>query len=167
MKNIIFIGMPASGKTTVARLVSERLHRPLFDTDAEIERMSGKTVAKIFADEGEPEFRRREEEMLLALSEKSGAVIATGGGAVLHGRAMTALRKSGTVYFLDRPLAETEKNMGGAERPLLCGDAERLKELFAAREKLYRRYASCVLSGGTPEELADTVVLFAEMTAEE
>ena len=167
MKNIILIGMPASGKTCVGKRVSASLHRPFIDTDELAERMSGKTVAELFAAEGENAFRRLEEEILLSLTEEGGAVVATGGGAVLHEKAMRALKKSGTVFFLDRPLASIEKDMGGAERPLLCGDAEKLRALFAAREKLYRRYADYVLSGGTVEELAETVALMTEMTAED
>lgn len=167
MKNIVLIGLPASGKSTVAARLAEELNRPLMDTDAIIEAEAGKTVAALFAEEGETAFRARERELLLRLAKGEGAVIATGGGAVLHTDAMKELKKNAAVFYLDRPLRDIRKDMGGAERPLLAGDAKKLEELYRTRDKLYRKAADYVLSGGTAEELAETVAMFAELTAED
>ena len=167
MKNIVLIGLPASGKSTVAARVAKELDRSLIDTDALIEIEAGKSIAAIFRDEGEEAFRAKEKEVLFRLAKESGKVIATGGGAVLHGDAMKALKKNAMVFYLDRPLQEIRKNMGGAERPLLQGDGKKLEELYRTRDKLYRKAADYVLSGGTVEELTETVTMFAELVSED
>ena len=167
MKNIVLIGLPASGKTTVGKLTAKELQRPFTDTDAEIEKMCGRSVAEIFAADGEEAFRSRERELLLQLAEETGRVISTGGGAVLHPDAMRALKKTSLVFYLDRPLKEIQKDMGGVERPLLRGSAEKLRELYRSRDRLYRRAADYVLSGGSIGELTETVTLFAELVTEE
>lgn len=167
MKNIVLIGLPASGKSTVAKCVAEELSRALADTDALIEAEAGKSIAAIFRDEGEESFRAREKELLFRLAGEEDRVIATGGGAVLHTDAMKALKKSGLVFYLDRPLQEIRRDMGGAERPLLQGDVKKLEELYRSRDRLYRKAADYVLSGGTVEELTETVTMFAELIAED
>lgn len=167
MKNIVLIGLPASGKSTVAACVAQELNRPLADTDILIEAEAGKSIAAIFRDEGEGTFRAREKEMLLCLAKEEGKVIATGGGAVLHTDAMKLLKKNALIFYLDRPLQEIRKDMGGAERPLLQGDMKKLEELYRSRDKLYRKAADYVLSGGTLEELTETVTMFAELVSEE
>ena len=167
MKNIVLIGLPASGKSTVAAQIAKELNRPLVDTDALIEAEDGKSIASIFKDEGEAAFRIKEKEVLFSLAKEKGKVIATGGGAVLHTDAMKQLKKNAVVFYLDRPLKEICKDMGGAERPLLQGDAKKLEELYRTRDKLYRKAADYVLSGGTLDELTETVTMFAELVAED
>ena len=167
MKNIVLIGLPASGKSTAAACVAKELGRTLIDTDALIEAEAGKSIASIFKDEGEAAFRAKEKELLLRLAKEDGKVIATGGGAVLHGDAMKLMKKSSVIFYLDRPLREIKKNMGGAERPLLQGDSKKLDELYRSRDKLYRKAADYVLSGGTIEELTETVTMFAELVSED
>ena len=167
MNNIVLIGLPASGKSMVAQRVAKELNRVCVDTDALIEAEAGKSIAALFKDEGEAAFRAREKEVLLRLAKEEGAVIATGGGAVLHTEAMKQLKKNAVVFYLDRPLQEIKKNMGGAERPLLRGDAGKLEELYRERDKLYRKAADYVLSGGTIGELTETITMFAELVAED
>ena len=100
MKNIVFIGMPGCGKTTVSKRVARALALPCFDSDREIEAAENMSIAEIFALKGEEYFRRKETECILRLSKMHGAVIAVGGGAVL--RNSDTLQKNATVIFLDR-----------------------------------------------------------------
>jgi len=103
-QNIVLIGMPSSGKTTVGKAVAKALGRPFFDSDKEIVKKAGKTIPAIFAEEGEAHFRALEREVIASLSKHSGAVIATGGGAVLSKENVDRLRQNGILFFLDRSL---------------------------------------------------------------
>lgn len=167
MKNIVLIGLPASGKTTVGRVLAKELNRPFFDTDEMIERSEGKCIAELFASEGEAAFRAKEHAVLLSAAQQEGAVIATGGGSVLDAECMRALKRTGRLYFLDRSLADIACSMGGAERPLLGGSRAKLEQLRRERDRLYRKYADTVISGGSIEEIVETVALYAELTGED
>lgn len=133
-ENIVLIGMPGSGKTTVGRLLAESLGRPFVDTDAEIVRRAGKSISDIFATLGEPGFRALEAEVVADIAAKtSGGVIATGGGAILADGNVRALQRTGRLYFLDRPL---EALLPTPDRPLACS-AEDIRRRYSER---YDRY---------------------------
>ncbi|MDR0327323.1 MAG: shikimate kinase [Planctomycetaceae bacterium] len=102
MQTLILIGYRGTGKTTVARKLAERLGIPMFDSDVEIERWSGKSIAEIFAQDGEPAFRDMEESVIAAIlaPDKREFVLATGGGAVLRSQTRERLRQSGRVIWL-------------------------------------------------------------------
>ena len=154
-RNLVLIGLPASGKTTVGELLSEKLGVPFFDSDGEFVKRFETSVPAFFENFGEEAFRKAEEEILLSLSKERGAVIATGGGAVLSERAMAALRRSGFAVFLDRPLASLSVGEG---RPT-AADKKALAALAEKRLPLYHRYADCVLSGDhTPKETAEEIL---------
>ena len=91
-------------------------------------------------------------------------IIATGGGLVLKPENMAALKKTGVVYFLDRSAQEIADSVDVSGRPLLKDDKEKIFRLQKERDKLYRKYADAVYSGGTPAELAETIQLMFEMT---
>lgn len=135
---IILIGMPASGKTTVGRAVAQALSLPFHDCDREVERLTGRTIPEIFAAEGEGAFRAVESRALAALcTAEAPCVIATGGGAVLSAENRRLLRRSGTVFWLDRPLADIMSTDFQAGRPLLAAGREALERLAAERRALY------------------------------
>lgn len=132
-ENIVLIGMPSSGKSTVGKELAEKIGRPLLDTDREIVRQCGKTISRIFAEDGETFFREREREVCARLSDRQGSVIATGGGIILNEQNLDALRANGRIYFLDRPL---EQLMASDDRPL-ASDRAALEKRYAER---YDRY---------------------------
>ena len=104
MQNLILIGMPGCGKSTVGQLLAARLDRPFFDADALVAEAAGMSIPDIFASEGEAGFRRRETAVLSALGKGSGAVIATGGGCVTRPENYPPLHQNGRIVWLRRPL---------------------------------------------------------------
>ena len=103
-ENIVLIGMPGCGKTTVGQLLSQRTGKTFMDTDAMVEQAVGMTIPAYFAAEGESAFRQREQEAVAAAAGAGGRVIATGGGVILREENLRALRRSGRLVFLDRSL---------------------------------------------------------------
>lgn len=167
MKNLVLIGMPGSGKTKMGRLLSARFGLPLVDTDELVVQRAGKTVAELFAEEGEAAFRDRETAAVREAASLCGAVISTGGGVILREENMTALRASGVVFFRDRdPKAIVGEDHSG--RPLLSGDTERVYRLYAERLPLYERYADHIIPHtDTYEEAAEQIAaLFEKECAE-
>lgn len=102
MQNLVLVGMPGCGKTTAGKALSKALSRPFCDADTEIERRAGKNIPAIFEAEGEAGFRARETAVLAELCKQSGAVIATGGGAVTISENIDILRQNSIVLFLNR-----------------------------------------------------------------
>lgn len=136
MGDLILIGLPASGKTTVGRQLARRLDMPFFDCDEAIEAAAGCSVSDIFARYGEAYFRELEHRTLETLCRKEGCVIATGGGAVLR-EDNRLLQRSGTVFWLDRPLADIMSTDFQTGRPLLTVGRTALERLAAERRALY------------------------------
>lgn len=137
MGDLILIGLPASGKTTVGRQLARRLDMPFFDCDEAIGAAAGCSVSDIFARYGESYFRQLEHRTLETLCRKEGCVIATGGGAVLREDNRLLLRCSGTVFWLDRPLADIMSTDFQTGRPLLTVGRKALERLAAERRALY------------------------------
>ena len=137
MGDLILIGLPASGKTTVGRQLARRLDMPFFDCDEAIEASAGCSVSDIFARHGESYFRQLEHRTLETLCRKEGCVIATGGGVVLREDNRLLLRCSGTVFWLDRPLADIMSTDFQTGRPLLTAGRKALERLAAERRALY------------------------------
>lgn len=158
MKNIVLIGMPGSGKTAVGALVAEKLGRRLQDTDAMVEAAEGMTIPELFSLRGEEYFRGSESAAVRKAASEHGAVIATGGGAVLRPENVAALRETGILCFLDRPPeAIAGEEHGG--RPLIGGDREKVFELYRQRIGLYRAAAEyTVPNRGTAREAAELLL---------
>ncbi len=147
VENLVLIGMPGSGKSTVGRMLAERLGRPLLDTDAAVAEQAGKSVPAIFAQDGEPAFRALERAAAAACGRQKGAVIAAGGGIVLSEENVRALRQNGRVYFLRRPLEALETE----GRPLSTG-LDALRRMYAARLPLYQSACDAEIdNSGAPE----------------
>ena len=131
MTNLVLVGMPGSGKTTVGKLLAERSGKPFVDLDGEIARRAGMSIPEMFASQGEGAFRQLEHEVLTEACAKSGQIIATGGGAVLREENRAAMRRTGQVYFLCRNLEELPTD----GRPL--SQAGKLEEMERLRDPLY------------------------------
>jgi shikimate kinase len=140
---IFLIGFMASGKTTVGRLLAERLDWAFVDLDKVVEEGAGKTIADIFAAEGEAGFRRREAEALREVAQRRKTVVATGGGAPCSDENMNAMLGAGRVLWLDVPAEEAVRRAGKASgRPLLDGAADPVaaaRTLLDARRPFYER----------------------------
>ncbi len=133
-ENVVLVGMPGAGKTTVGHILAAREGRPFIDLDDEIVREAGKSIPEIFAEEGEVGFRERESSVLKkVVSQHTGAVISTGGGAVLREENRRALHRSGRVFFLDR---SPESILPTASRPL-SSDREALAARYRERYPIY------------------------------
>ncbi|MFR8916541.1 MAG: shikimate kinase [Oscillospiraceae bacterium] len=137
MDDLILIGLPASGKTTVGRQLAQRLDMPFVDCDEAIEAAAGCSVSDIFARYGESYFRQLEHRTLETLCRKESCVIATGGGAVLREDNRLLLQRSGTVFWLDRPLSDIMSTDFQTGRPLLTAGRKALERLAAERRALY------------------------------
>jgi len=152
MENLILIGMPGSGKTTIGRLLAERLNRPFIDIDQKIEKAAGCTIPEIFQGEGEASFRRRETQVLAQWGKESGLVIATGGGVVTREENYPHLHQNGTILLLERDLTKLERS----GRPLSQGD---LQTLYEYRLPQYQRFADCTVQNeGEPEEVVNRIL---------
>lgn len=152
--NIVLIGMPSSGKTTVGKAISEKLCKDFTDSDEEIVRSTGKSVPDIFADDGESVFRGIEKDVVKTLSMKNSQIISTGGGVILNEENIEVLKGNGRVYFLDRPL---EKLITTSDRPLSSNRSD-LEKRYRERYELYKRAADVVIDGsGTVDEVAKLI----------
>lgn len=147
-RNLYLVGMMGAGKTTVGRQLAKKLGLRFVDSDHEIEARTGVRIPTIFEIEGEPGFRRRESEVIAALTQESGLVLATGGGAVLDLENRRQLRATGLVVYLRvLPLALYERTRHDRNRPLLqvADPLARLEQLFAQRDPIYREVADVVI----------------------
>ncbi|MBR1822128.1 MAG: AAA family ATPase [Clostridia bacterium] len=147
--NLILVGMPGSGKSTIGRALAEQLNRPFVDCDAEIVRRAGKSIPDIFAQDGETAFRALESRVVADLCKEKGQVVATGGGAVLRADNVQAMRQNGVVLLLERALDAL--SMDG--RPLSTSQ-EALKGMWAAREPKYRAAADAAIDNNADPQAA-------------
>ena len=163
--NLYLVGYRGTGKTTVGRLLADALGRPFVDLDERIETDAGRSIAAIFADEGEAGFRDRETAALQAAVGVD-SIIATGGGIVLREGNRRLLKSTGFVVWL-QALAEIlwerirADTLTAARRPnLTSGGLGEIVELLAVRERFYREVADAVVDAGgaSPEAVADAIL---------
>ncbi len=152
-ENIILIGMPGAGKSTVSRIVAQKLGRQFFDTDDVFCEKFGRSPAEVITAEGEEIFRNMESEVILELGKKSGAVISCGGGVVTKERNYSPLHQNGVIVFLERAL----ENLTGQGRPLSASYP--LQELYDARISAYIAFSDIrVASTEIPEKTAELII---------
>ena len=136
-KNIVLIGMPGCGKSTVGKALKDKLNREFIDSDAEIVKRAGIEIPRIFSEYGEVYFRKLESEVISDLSKRTGIVIATGGGAILNDKNVEELKKNGELIWLNRPI---DSIIPTEDRPL-SNDRDKLIKLYTVREPIYRAAA--------------------------
>ena len=154
-ENFVLIGMPASGKSTVAEILKAQLCRNKYDTDELIVERCGVSIPEIFKGRGEAYFRDIEHEVALDVAKVSSAVIATGGGIILNPENAKALRQNGRIYFIDRPLSELVPT---ASRPL-SSDRASIEKRYAERYDIYRASADVIIDADCDAETVATKIM--------
>lgn len=153
MQNIILIGMPGCGKSTVGSLLAQDLGQVFVDADAKIVELAGKSIPEIFAQDGEEAFRKWETQVLSELGKQSGLIIATGGGCVTRERNYKLLHQNGQIFWLKRNL-DTLPTDG---RPL--SQANRLADMYESRKGQYQAFADFVIdNNGSSEETVAAIL---------
>ena len=165
--HITLIGYRATGKTTLARLLAERLAVDWVDADVEIERVAGKPIRAIFADDGEPAFRDIEAAVIADLCRRNNLVLAAGGGAPLREESRRAMKAAGKVVWLKASPETIHRRMTGDtttpdRRPSLTdrGPLEEIEHLLQQRSPVYREAADVEIDteGKTPEQLIEEIL---------
>lgn len=150
-KRLYLIGMPGCGKTTLGPALASALDLPFADVDQRICEAAGHGIPQIFAEQGEASFRAMEAAALCGLAAEPPCVVATGGGIVLRADNVRAMRDSGLVVWIDRPLEQIIADIRQETRPLLAGDAaQRLSALYVQRKPLYEAAANLRLPNEGP-----------------
>ncbi|WP_314396219.1 shikimate kinase [Leptotrichia shahii] len=143
MKNIVLIGMPGCGKSTIGYRMSQKINYSFFDADKYLEEKENRIISDIFSKEGEEYFRKLETKYLKDLSKKEQIIISTGGGAVKKKENIDILKQNGIIIFLDRTIEDISKE-NHENRPLLQ-NVENLWKLYDERINLYRKYADIII----------------------
>ncbi len=155
MKNIVLIGMPGCGKSTVGVLLAKAMGFRFIDTDLVIQNRTGRLLQQIIDEEGLDAFCIEEERAIMSVEERSGCVIATGGSAVYSRSAMLYLKQSGYVYYLSLPVEQVEKRIRNiTTRGIAMRKGDSIADVFRRRRQLYEEYADITVdcSGKTLEE---------------
>ena len=158
-ENIILIGMPGVGKTTVGKALGEEMGRTCVDVDHELEKEIG-DISTYITEQGEPAFREKEAEMIAKFGTQTGLIISTGGGCVTVPKNFAHLRQNGRIYQLTQPV----ENLSTSGRVLSSGGIERLRELEATRTPMYESFAQCIVehNRNAPETVASILEDFEE-----
>ena len=157
-RNIVLTGMPTSGKTTFAALVSEKTGREMVEVDDEIIKAEGMAITEIFSRYGEEHFRKTESRITAEISSGYGKVISCGGGVVKNEENMVHLASNGLILWLDR---KPELLYGSASRPLAASD-DMVRKLYTERKPLYQKYADVrIENNGTIDACLDAILSLA------
>lgn len=153
MENIILIGMPGCGKSTVGMALAEKLGKKFVDADTSLQDKFGRKIVEIIPNDGEAAFRRMESETLAELGKQSGLVIATGGGCVTQARNYPLLHQNGTIFWLQRELGALPTD----GRPL--SQAGRLADMYAVRRPMYEIFADHIIDNNVSPENSVTQIM--------
>lgn len=160
--NLVLIGMPGCGKTTIGRLLSKELNMKFYDADDYIEMKNNMKISEMF-NAGESFFRDLESKALEELSYMKNSVISTGGGAVIREENMIALRKTGKIIFINRPVDKIIGDVDISNRPLLKSGKDKLFKLYKDRYELYKKNCDFeVLNKLTIEETVKNIKCYFE-----
>jgi shikimate kinase len=167
---LVLIGLRGTGKSTVGRILSERLRWKYFDTDTLVQERAGCSIRELFEKQGEPAFRKMESEVVRECAAADQSVIATGGGAILDAENVVALKRDGFVVHLTANPSElwrriSQDQASRENRPKLVQDAksgvDELKKLMLSRAGKYAhaRDAEVIVEDRSPDEVAEAVML--------
>lgn len=152
--NVVLIGMPASGKSSVGKELEKLLSKSFVDSDIVLSENAEKTISEIFSEYGEAYFRELEKDTIKNISSENSHIIATGGGAILNYENIENLKSNGRIYFLDRPLSML---LTTDDRPLSSNRTD-LEKRYNERYELYRKYADVIIDGsGSVKEVAKRI----------
>ena len=153
MLNIVLIGMPGCGKSTISRLLGRRLSRDVVDVDEKIEQLAGRTIPQILRDDGEAEFRTLESTALKLLGKQSGIIIATGGGCVTREENYEALLQNGLIVWLKRDLSALPTD----GRPL--SQSIDIRDLYRIRKPMYAHFTKLIVrNDNSPEQTVQDII---------
>lgn len=152
-ENIVLIGMPGSGKSTIGRILGEKLGLLFIDLDKEIEKYSGQSIPSLF-EKGEDHFRKIESEVAASFSKQKPLVIATGGGIILREANVEALREKGIIIFLNRKIEIIAEDVITSTRPLLTEGVVKLYQIYNERIELYLKYSDIMIENNKTPHVA-------------
>ena len=159
MQNIVLVGMPGCGKSTIGKKLADASGKKFADADTAIQEAAGKSIPDIFAESGEPGFRAIETQVLAELGKRSGLVIATGGGCVTQERNYPLLHQNGTIFWLTRDLEKLPTD----GRPL--SQRTKIADMYTIRKPLYEAFADYTIGNdGDPQTAVDAIVQIWEGT---
>lgn len=159
MKNIILIGMPGCGKTTIGKLLAQKLNCEFIDSDLVFQETVHPSISEYFSQFGEDSFRTEETHILSELMQKTNCIIATGGGIVERAENKEILQSGGTVVFIDRSTENIMNDIKTSTRPLLSQGRERILSLFEKRYKKYMDFSHIQIKNiGTLHDVTDKII---------
>jgi len=153
MTNIVLIGMPGSGKSSIGAMIAKSLQLNFCDIDKYIEATQQATIPQLFL-RGEDHFRQIESKAAWVMHHKQAFVISTGGGIVTRSENMVLLRKTGTIFYLERPIDMIVSSLDITNRPLLAKDSHRIYTLYEERKHLYEKHCHFLIVNDQSMELA-------------
>ncbi len=154
-QNIVLVGMPGSGKSTLGRMLAKKTGKAFYDSDSEIEKQTGMCIPDYFSKYGEDGFRAIETDVIKRLSLLGGIVIATGGGAVIRSENIDSLAKNGIIVYLDRPISDIKIT---SNRPL-TRSVDDLKKKYYERHEMYEKSADItVMVKGSEKSTLSTLI---------
>lgn len=145
MKNIVLIGMPGCGKSTIGKRLSKETGLKFIDLDEYIVKRNSMTIEEMF-EKGEEFFRDREAEVVKEVSNNSRAIISTGGGVIKRAENIKHLKENGIIIFIDRSIEKIVQTLDDSKRPLLKDNIKRIYNLYEERYELYKLYSDIIIS---------------------
>lgn len=156
--NIVLIGMPGSGKSSIGAMIAEILQLDFCDIDKYIEAKEQATIPQLFL-RGEDYFRQLESKAAREIHHKQAVVISTGGGIVTRSENMALLRKTGTIFYIERSIDMILRSLDITNRPLLVKDSNRIYSLYEERKHLYEQYCHFrITNDHTIDMAADKII---------